>query len=293
MPEYQVKFQMGLRNQGWSYSFYKAGNSAAALITDARAFATPLLACHSSSAVIDYISASRLPLAEQPAGELGGRDQRRSILFVAPAPIVEANLPDITNSACHVRLFSEDGHNRSLYLCGLKDEQVKRWAHGQPNLQPELRNALTPLYQAIAQHSYQLRTINPPEGDFAFKDVLSIEDEAGSGSVNSLFTTRVDHGLVAGHVVAFTFDQSDVTLLPYTGNHRVVAAPTTNTFVLNSQFLGGADLLTPHRMQVRRVGYTYHAITEGEFVDFTTRQRGKRYGPSGREKGRSYRQKVG
>lgn len=285
---YRVTYHLRQFNLGWRYIFYLQKDSARQAVVQARDKKNKLMAMHNFSVILGAISAANVDPLERDHYLLNLEDNFQ-VNDQAVGPT------DVTQTAALVTLRTQATRSRKIWLRGLNDDFVTRSGTGQSTPTAAFNRKLNAWLADIPAAGWLLRYIEQPvpASAFEWKDVTSIEEEPNSNGAFTIVTCRVPHGINAGEHVRFSFDNKDLLLLGFKGEHKPVSIEVQGDdtkMVVPVTFRSKTSPYLPHRMRVRLAQYNYVALNgDGDFVRFRSRDTGRAPGPKGREAGISFR----
>lgn len=278
---YDVKFKWSLARLTWINVFSNVSDSAEEAI--AAFTVNPLLvalrSAMSTSVGCFQISASRIPIV---GDDVFVRENSRRNPGIVPD--ATERLPDVTQTVARLEV-NGNGHNRVVSISGLVDSRVTRDAAGNDIPTANLDESFSAIVAALRGGGWRIKHNVPfSTPGYAPIQVTKIEAQIDTNFQNSVITTNGNHGFVAGDRIVFS-NSNDPDLVQYQNAQRVMAV-TATTFIVNSRYRFPLDDLFPVNFFVRKFGQAVSAITNGEFQDFSGRQRGN---SAGRKRGATRR----
>lgn len=276
-----VKMLFVLAGAKWRYGGYVVATNAREAVDKLEAPQAPnntklldtLLELHPPSTACVRLSASAVRGAD---GVKPPRDVYSRRIYRAGTATAE--LPDITNTTVKLKLdTAASSVARNLDLSGLPDAWVKRLRTGPSDVDAAVLGKLRNIVNACAAYGLLIQETRPAEGDYAWKDVASLAEEAGSNGANTTVTMRAAHGWVAGDRIQFT-NRTEPELAGLSGIHSIVAVPAATTLVVATRYRSQDASISPQRLRAKKVGYEFRQVRTlgaNEVVSYVlgTRQR--------------------
>lgn len=299
MPDiYEIAYNMELRNQEWSYIFFKSGDDADTLLGNldgqvqgsAQDFIwlDALMGMHSEATILASVQVANV-------SRRGVGDTAIEYLDRTPvAPHGAGDLsPDVTNASIIVSLKGNT-YDRRLALSGVPDDFIKRDSVGRRVETANFNAAFLTFKQQLARLAFGVRYRVPPDAGnpaaaVSWHTVSMMAPSAalqvgGDPNANwTVFTTTDAHGLAANDLVTFQRREIPRELRGLEGDLRVVAVPTATTFTVDAAYVSRLDAYAPPRLRARKSTYDLDPIQASKIklVGFATRQRGSSRGPRG------------
>lgn len=188
--------------------------------------------------------------------------------------------PDVVSTTCVVKLSSDVGTKRRLFLRGMNDAYVLRDVAGNDTFLGVFRTAVVKMLSQLRGEGLLIRSqVVPPEGALAYVRVSLLSPvEAGTQTRLSYTPVFGFQPAVGMRIILRGFSSRD---LPHFPRVAIVTAfedvlPVSNLSIKYK--LPGGVSVGPENMKMGNLLYAYQPITEYSFERFSSHKTGRPFG---------------
>lgn len=277
MPMYKVTYIYRMGANGWTETFYRSANSH---------YEAPF-----SGATEQRLLEIRGPGTVLQAIRVSDVAATRSSIIIEKNRRITPEVgtdQEVVSVAALTRFNTAALNRRHVWFRGLADFEVRTSSEGQSMPEESLLTDLNYIIGRLRTGSDQIYLRRLQGVDVNPWKVVDQLSSGGEGGEHTIIHTVAPHGFSGPSRVYFRgYNRSAFPGL----RGQFVALPITeNTFRIPLRWPHLASYVAYPAMEYRVVAYTYDAITDGQFVRFTSRQTGRPITQSrGRRPGVSYR----
>jgi hypothetical protein len=282
MSVWRVVWQFRLANRGWTETYYRDYPTPGSIELFSAATRNARMACSPSSVVLESISF----IADQPA-TIGVFSSRVSRIFQVGqigsfSYQAVTSQPDAPTIAAFCRLRTELGVGRGLWLRGLPDAAVTYSDNLVSNPELGLREKINTWISHLTRQPFtSMKRFIPAENSVPGW-VTNLAVHTGNPAWTRVTITPFDPLWVVGSLVRIT--RMPGRAVPgLKGIFTVVGVEDESIVIGYRMPTTAASIVTFGVPQARRVVADYQALTNGEFVRFSSRDTGR---PTGVPRGR-------